>query len=222
MEKKSGWFILIIFIALIVFSCKHEIPVVPVTGGNTGVCFEDAVLPLFQSNCSKSGCHDADTRAGGYQLDNHTNIIARGIIASNGADSKMYKVLIDSNSAAVMPPSYNNALTDSQKNLIKTWINEGAKNTTNCSSCDSSKFTFAANIQPILQTHCLGCHGGVAIDGGFIPLDNYDGVKQLVKKLYPSVSHAENADPMPKIGNKLNDCKIATIRKWIDAGAPNN
>jgi hypothetical protein len=41
-------------------------------------------------------------------------------------------------------------------------------------------------------------------------------------KLYGSVSHASGYSPMPKGGNKLNTCQLSQIKKWIDAGSPNN
>ncbi len=203
-------------------SCKHEIPVNP--NASTEICFESQVLPLFQSNCAKSGCHDVVTKKEGYQLDAYATIILKGITPGNAYDSKIYKKISESNPSDVMPPAPNNPLTTEQKSIIAKWINEGARNTINCAPvCDSSQFAFAANVQPILQTHCLGCHAGLAIDGGFIPLDSYGAVLEQVNAttLLKSITHT-GPNPMPKKGNKLSDCNIAIIRKWIQAGALNN
>jgi hypothetical protein len=41
-------------------------------------------------------------------------------------------------------------------------------------------------------------------------------------KLMGVISHAVGFKPMPNGGNKLPDCKIIQIRKWIEVGAPNN
>ena len=62
---------------------------------DTSVCFQRDVLPIFQASCAKTGCHDAITRAEGYQLDTYPNIVASGIIAYNGAKSKLYKVCLN-------------------------------------------------------------------------------------------------------------------------------
>ncbi len=218
---------LLVFIgccALIMFSCKHEIPeaVIPPPVGNT-ICFENDVLPIFQSNCGKSGCHDAVTRESGYVLDSYTNIVARGIIAGDSANSRIYQIITSTNALQVMPKIPNLTLTDAQKHIIATWIKEGATNSTDCApACDSTAFTYSGAVAPIIQIHCRGCHGGAALDGGGIPLDTYQGVKDQVifNTLYPAITHT--GDPMPKDGNKLNDCKVTQIRKWIEAGAPNN
>lgn len=228
MVIRSEIYILLLSMLALAFSCKHEIPSgpipIPPVPGSTEICFESQVLPLFQSNCAKSGCHDAISRREGYQLNTYANIVAKDIKPGNAYDSKIYKMITESDSNKIMPPSPNNPLSTEQKSIIAKWINEGAKNTINCSPvCDSSQFKFASNVQPILQTHCLGCHSGQAIYGGFNPLDTYQGVKNQVtaNTLLKSISHI-GPNPMPKNGNKLSDCKIAIIRKWIQAGAQNN
>ncbi|MEN9571458.1 MAG: hypothetical protein RL172_2689 [Bacteroidota bacterium] len=205
-------------------SCKHDIPLLP-PAGTDAVCFENDVLPIFQTNCAKAGCHDAATHEEGYRLDTYNHIIAKGITPGNAGNSKIYKVIITTDAGDIMPPPPHAPLTNQQKNLVATWINEGAQNTTNCAgnSCDSTLYTYNAVIKPILQTHCLGCHSGTAADGGFIKLDTYSHVKEQadLNTLYPSVAHTSSY-PMPKNAAKLSDCKIAVIRRWIEAGAPNN
>lgn len=203
-------------------SCKHEIPATP--GTDTDVCFESDILPLFQSNCAKSGCHDAASREDGYQLDTYANIIARGIRPGNAAGSKIYEVLLeDGNDRMPLPP--NPRLTADQIGKIADWINQGARNTTGCATaCDSTNITYSGKVRAILQTHCLGCHTGSTATGGFIPLETYQAVKDQVDfGAFPAViEHATGYSPMPKNSAKLSDCKIAIIRKWIEAGAPNN
>jgi uncharacterized membrane protein len=224
MKKSPAKLMLLTCMAAILISCKHDVPVVPPPTGSDGVCFENDILPIFQSSCAKSNCHDATSKQNGYQLDTYANIVSKGINAGNASSSKIYEVLTDDNPDKLMPKSPNSSLTTEQKSLIATWINEGAKNTSNCAgTCDSSNFTYSGAIQPILQTHCLGCHSGLAIDGGFIPLDNYDGLKEQATSgaLYAAITQT-GSYPMPKNGSKLNDCKIALVRKWIEAGAPNN
>lgn len=41
-------------------------------------------------------------------------------------------------------------------------------------------------------------------------------------KLYGSIAHTTGFAAMPQSGNKLSDCQIAQVKKWIDAGAPQN
>jgi hypothetical protein len=223
MNKVRTIFILFAAVWAVLLSCKHEIPAPPGGGGTTEVCFETDVLPIFQSYCAKGGCHDDATASDGYILNSYNNIVSRGINAGNAASSKMYEVLIEDGDDR-MPQQPNSPLSAAQINLIAQWINEGAENTTGCAPvCDSSSFTYSGNVRPILQTHCLGCHSGAAEAGGFIPLDTYDGVRDIVNAnlLLPAIEHT-GSFPMPKNGAKISECKITVIKKWIEAGAPNN
>lgn len=222
--------IIIVGLAAMLYACKHEpealvpTPTTPPTGtGSTEVCFQSEVLPLLQTNCAKSGCHDAASKEGDYVLDNYNNIVRRGVVPGNATNSKIYKVLFETGSDK-MPQPPNPDLTAAQKAIIGKWINEGAKNTTGCGvACDSSQFTFAANIKPIMQTYCVGCHGGATPSGG-INLSDYAGVRQqaVSGRLYGSVAQSPGYSAMPKNAGKLSDCQIAQIRKWVAAGYQNN
>lgn len=239
--------ITLIIAAAFLYACKHVPPEQPVftppggggatggggTGGGTGstaICFQSQVLPLFQSNCAKSGCHDAATHKGGFVLTAYDSLFKKeGKLNNNNirpgdpSNSELYTVLFKTGSDK-MPPAPFADLTVVQKNLIARWINEGAKNTTNCNfSCDSTQFKFAANIKPILQNHCTGCHSGTIPSSG-IDLTTYANVIPSVTNglLYGVVAQLPGYNPMPKGSGKLSDCEIAQIRKWIQAGAQNN
>ncbi len=184
------------------------------------VCFESNVLPIFVSSCARSGCHDASRHEGGYRLDNYANIVGKGISPGSATNSKLYKVLFGSGED-IMPPDA--PLTQAQKDSIKAWINQGAKNTVNCNcSCDSTKFTYGAIIQPLVSNQCVGCHKPGSL-GGNIDLSSYSLVKTQVNngKFLGTIAHAAGYSPMPK-GSKLSDCQIKQITSWITAGAPNN
>ena len=190
-----------------------------------GVCFQRDVLPIFQSNCTQSGCHNSQDREEGYDLSSYEQIVSKGIVPGNYKSSKIYKVLVAPGGEGLMPQSPYSRLTDAQITLVALWINEGAENT-NCSdssSCITTDVKFSANITPILQTYCNGCHGGSSPQGN-INYNTYAGVKATVTngKLLGSIQHAAGYIAMPQNANKLSACKISTIQAWIDAGAPNN
>lgn len=228
---RKAFYLLAIIITgiLIINSCTHEPPAgitsapPPVPGGTDEVCFESEILPLFQSNCAISGCHDAISHKDDYIFNNYANITQKDIRPGDAINSKVYKVLFETGNKK-MPPLPNVDLTAQQKALIGRWINEGAKNTINCNTnCDSSQFKYAANISMIMGSYCVGCHSGGAPSAG-INLSNYTGVNQVAVsgRLVGSVSHAPGYSAMPKNVNKLSDCQIAQIRKWVNAGALNN
>ena len=91
-------------------------------------------------------------------------------------------------------------------------------------SCnDTINVTYSSKVVPILNNYCNSCHSG-SNPGGNVQLGNYTGVKAMVDngKLLGSIKHDGTASPMPQGGGKLDDCKIATVSKWISSGAPNN
>jgi mono/diheme cytochrome c family protein len=224
-SKSSGVLILLI---LLLYGCVHDpfpavappVEVNPEGGGYggpdckyIGVCFESSVLPIFQSSCAKSGCHDAATTTD-YNLTTYENIIQAG-------PSKMLKAtgLTDED---IMPPPPNIALTKAQRDSIAKWINEGAKNTVKCDcSCDTTKFTYTATINPLMSTYCVSCHNPNYVGGGVL-LNTYEGVQAVALngKLMPSIKHT-GPFPMPK-GGKLSDCQITQISKWVAGGALKN
>ncbi len=231
---KSKLMMLSIIAIAMIWGCRHEVlpqpgnqtpnsPGTPGTPASTDVCFEADVLPIFQSNCAKAGCHDAITHEEGYVLNSYANIVRKGIVPNNATNSTLYKILYATGEKK-MPPNGNAPLTDAQKNIIGVWINQGAKNTTNCgTACNLNAFEYTANIKPIMTTYCTGCHTGATASKG-IDLSTYAGVKAsaVAGTLYGSINHSTGYVAMPQGGNKLSDCQISVVQKWIAAGMPNN
>ncbi len=99
-------------------SCKHD--GVPADQFDQ-INFTDQVLPIFQTNCATSGCHD-NRGESGYVFTDYANIM-KAITPGNADKSKAYKAI--TSTFQLMPP--NNALTTSQRTLIRLWIDQGAK-----------------------------------------------------------------------------------------------
>ena len=90
-------------------------------------------------------------------------------------------------------------------------------------ACDTTAVTLSGSVRPILEPHCTGCHSGAAPQGG-ISLVNYSDIKARADdgSLLGSIRHDVAWSPMPKNQDQLPACKIATIRIWIEDGAPDN
>ncbi len=90
--------------------------------------------------------------------------------------------------------------------------------------CDTANVSYSSDIQPILTDHCYSCHMAsfAASVGGGIILDSYEEVNKNAEKVLKSVQHAAGFEPMPKNAPKLDDCTIAKIKIWVEAGAKNN
>lgn len=185
------------------------------------VCFEADVLPLLQSNCTRSGCHNAGSRAGDVDLSRYETIV-KLVKPGNFQRSELYTVLVQP--AGRMPQAPYADLSDDQITTIARWIEQGARQTTDCQpACDTSVASYSAGVQPILERYCLGCHSGNAPQGN-ISLSSYPDVHSAVLDgtLAGSVNHFPGYSAMPQGGAKLSDCNLAAIERWIAAGALNN
>lgn len=186
-----------------------------------GICFQDNILPIFVSKCSTKGCHGGKDQEGGYNLTTYDGIM-KGITPKYPIFSEIYNKIKGSDPE--MPPKKSPQLTSQEVELIKSWIQFGAENSSNCNtSCDTSNITYSGGVAPILITYCTGCHTGSSAGGGIV-LTDYASVKTVVEngKLMGSINQTAGYSAMPKNSVKLNDCKMKVIQKWINSGYPNN
>jgi hypothetical protein len=95
-------------------------------------------------------------------------------------------------------------------------------------ACNTDTVTYSKVVGPILMVNCAsadGCHKTAhAPTSGGVSLDNYAGAKVVADngKLVGVITHTPGFSQMPKNLPKLDDCSIAKITKWVNAGAPNN
>jgi hypothetical protein len=94
----------------------------------------------------------------------------------------------------------------------------------NGSVCDTAGvISYSQKIVPILQPNCYSCHN-TSLPSGGIAMSTYATDKAIAVngKLYGSINHAAGYIAMPQSAPKLSTCQLATIKKWVDAGSPNN
>lgn len=241
-----------VFCAGLMFpSCKHDsvfnVEPDPTdttgTGGNNGnggnnggtgngvlcnpdsVYFENQILPILISNCTESGCHNAQDREDGVVLTSYQNLVAtvENATLNDTHENDLLKALTEDDPEDRMPYQ-KPPLPQEQINLIIRWVQQGAKNNgcnENAGQCDVSNVTFSNFVQPLIQTRCQGCHSGTAPQGG-INLAGHAAVKTVADngKLYEVITRTSNF--MPKGGQKLDECTTNKLKAWIDAGALNN
>jgi hypothetical protein len=205
---------------LLYLGCKHE-PNLP------DVCFESEILPIFQNNCTKSGCHNPTDANSDIILNNYDNIIGAGITKGNAKRSSVYNALNGGENQ--MPPG--GKLSGSQLALIYSWIQSGAENTTGCgphndtisqATCDTVNVKYSTMISYIISAHCSGssCHGAGA-DADFSTYALlHDYLVDNQQKFMNKIDYI-GSQPMPPSG-KLDSCALRQIAIWIRAGYPNN
>lgn len=99
--------------------------------------------------------------------------------------------------------------------------------------------SFAQDVQPIIQKHCLECHvsGGAGFEASGFAMDSYAGLMKGTRNgpmVIPGDSEGSNmvvlmegrADPSISMPHgKMEGAtgkEIETIRQWIDQGAKDN
>jgi len=195
---------------------------------NTSSCeqetiyFTNQILPIFISNCAISGCHDAASAQEGVVLTNYQNI-SRKMTPGDPNDSEYYTVLLNQESDELMPrdpaTGIGYSLPQEDLDLIKNWIFQGAKDNY-CDECDTTEYSFAATILPIIETNCAtssGCHGAGSMNSQLLSYEQINAYagNGLIENRVIVYKNMPPANPLP-------DCEMLLIKKWIDNGALNN
>ena len=199
------------------------------------VYFEMDVLPILNSSCAKPAhasmkCHDSQAEED-VRLDSYAAVMASDVIVPfNPGESDLYKKITETDPEELMPPpaAGDQPLTAAQKEIIRKWIAQGAKNLYCDEMCDTSAVTFSGTIWPMITQSCFGCHNGANASGN-IHLENHSQVAAAANipagqpgSLWGAITWASGNAQMPNNQPQLSDCKIAQVKKWIDAGTPNN
>jgi uncharacterized membrane protein len=219
---------------------NNSCPENPVDTGNTIIiippptpdtlCFAQHVLPILQSSCATTGCHDAATHKEGYNFTSYATLVQKSesIVPFNPNESKVYKVITENGSEDRMPPPPNQPLNSDQIAVIREWILQGAVNS-DCPNlvCDTLDIiSFSSQVWPVIQNNCTGCHNAVIANGG-VTLTNYNDVLSATSLvngtplIVGSIRRMSGFKAMPPSG-VLDECTVRTIELWIEQGAANN
>lgn len=192
---------------------------VTAAAANGAVCFSSEILPLYQTYCAQTGCHNSISQKEGVVTDSYANIM-KGIKAKNPNSSKYYTEITNGK----MPPSGSAQMSATQIAVIQKWINEGAANTICASACDPTQFTYATSISALLANNCVGCHNAT-VNYGTVILSDYASAKAAGVNLKTNFLSAINytaavaSRNMPPSG-KLSTCQVTQLTNWINNGCP--
>lgn len=245
-ERKSKALRAGLFLSAIVIvgSCIHEIPT-PLEGGTSGtgtgtttsnnggtlgcnpdsVYFEQQVLPIVTSLCGKSGCHGTIQRHE-FQLVYSTKSESYNAISSRfSTSSRLARAL---NEMAGQRVSGYSAPSSDQLAVLQKWIAQGKPNNS-CNGCDATQFAFNANVAPLFKFYCAGCHpapGSTSIPNlttyAAIQTELKNNPGRLLASIQWTAPYNTSTTKMPQGSSQLSQCELDVIRKWVEAGAPNN
>ncbi|MCX8112751.1 MAG: hypothetical protein N3E49_06110 [Bacteroidia bacterium] len=85
-----------------------------------------------------------------------------------------------------------------------------------CPGLDTTTITYNGYVAQVMRWHCISCHSGTNPSGG-VRLDSYQEVRRSAEQgdWYRVMQNGS----MPPSG-KLDDCTLASLKKWIDTGYP--
>jgi len=215
--------------------------------------FSNHVLPILEDRCFS--CHQEAYEKNGktiqpkaglalstYDLVMKGNLDNTVVTPGDVEDSYLHEVLtLDEDDDMFMPPK-GGPLTPEQIDIIKRWIEEGAKPKAGGGGVAdaSGGISFHDHIFPILEERCLDCHGEPYVKNGRtihpkagLALDTYEAVLKgnLDGAIIDRGDHEESTlyavitlDPddseiMPPKGDPLSPEEIELFKKWIDEGA---
>jgi hypothetical protein len=239
--------LLLVLMALTIDSCVHELPFPDTEPGNNNppstppttsvfcssdtVYFQQTILPLVTTLCGKSGCHGTANRKE-FQLvfndaSSSYNAIRSRFVSTSNPTSFARLTSTLNEMAGKNEPGFV-APTSLQLTTLQTWIAQGSKNN-NCAGCDTTKFEYNANIKVILSTFCVSCHpspGSSKIPNLTTATAIQSEVTNFPGRFLGAIMHVApyntEVTKMPQGRAKLPDCYIKQIKKWVEAGAPNN
>jgi len=204
------------------------------------VDFNKDIKPILEQNCIK--CHGAEQKKGGLRLQTKADALKGGdsgepaFVAGNSAKSPLYTstVLPASDDKAMPPQPKNPALSKAQTDLLKAWIDQGAKWPDDAKLVAVKRVEFVKDIRPILEFNCVACHreghskGGLRLDEKDLAFAGGDSGKGIVpgkpkdSLVYTATSVSTNDDklmpPLSKNG-PLKKEEIDLIFQWIEQGA---
>lgn len=210
------------------------------------VDFDRDIAPIFRTSCIM--CHGPEKPQARLRLDSVEGVLqggasGRGIIPGNSKDSLLVKRLFGSQDAPRMPLGAG-PLPAEEIDLIRAWIDQGSFAVSDSNSAGPAtqlqaahveatpeSGVFATEIRPILATRCYQCHGpdtqqndlrldslAAALKGsgtGKVIIPGSSENSRLVRRLL-----GLDRPQMPYGGPPLSTQEIASIRAWIDQGAP--
>ena len=204
------------------------------------VDFTADVYPIFKESCLS--CHGPEKQKGKYRMDTQegafkvTEDHGPDIQSSKSEQSAIIHMVCGLIDEMLMPPpsdkpGQSEKLTATQVGILRAWIDQGAEWPEGPIRDVVKPVTFAADIGPLFQASCGGCHAGTGAKGGFSIEtaaavlkggSNYGSVvtaSNPAKSSLLTIVEGKDEDlPQPE-KHKLPPKQVKLVRTWIEQGA---
>ena len=196
--------------------------------------FERDVLPILHENCLR--CHGEKKRKGGLDLRTAAGILRGGesgevIVPGKPGESKLFKLI----SKGEMPPGKKTRLDPARQQLIRGWIEGGARSKEHPDGVPSERKVTEHDITPLLLLRCTVCHGSRKQEAGLdlrtresmlkggksgpAMVPGKPGESLMIKKIRARVMPP--ARKLVVVSVKfMRPNELELLERWIEAGAP--
>lgn len=169
------------------------------------VSFRSDVVPIMVSG--GCGCHNNGIATRAVQFSHADTIFYDAILGRTG----LFETWVN---GGIHPGAGAIDFTSNQKDIIRTWIQQGAKD--DGGGCTvTGTITYTAKILPLYTSSCKGstCHGGIA--------SNLDYSKMVAKKdVLTAMVNSGGVTGHPGPVLSLSTCTVNLFKEWIAQGQP--
>ena len=204
------------------------------------VDFQRQIKPLLEANCLS--CHGSEKPKGKLRLDTRAGALKGGdsgpaLVAGKPGESRLYaSTVLPADHDDLMPPANKGGpLSKAQTELLRSWIEQGAKWPDDVTLKTVRRIEFVKDIQPLLELNCVACHreghdkGGLRLDNKAMAFKGGEKGPGIIggdpqkSPVYASVvlppDHDDLMPPKNKGGPLAKD-QADLLREWIEQGAP--
>ncbi len=194
--------------------------------------FESDIQPIFQNKCGK--CHSEKAEKGGLNLSTMAGLRKGGesgeSALAESLDESMLWIMIDGGS---MPPEGQAALSETERELIRKWLEGGAKSAK--PHQQSEQALTEHDVLPIVLLRCATCHGAQR-QNGKLDLRTVESMQKGGKSGPAFIAGDPDQSLMIKrveseacpprelllkfFVKRPPKSEVELLRKWIAAGAP--
>ncbi|MDB6124713.1 MAG: Planctomycete cytochrome [Pedosphaera sp.] len=195
--------------------------------------FERDIKPIIDESCIR--CHGPKKQKAKYRMDSREAALKGNkgpvIVPGKSEKSRMVYMLANQIEKMLMPPEgEGDPLTPEQIGMVRAWIDQGAQWPEDKNNV-VAQVDFAKEVDPILRTACVECHGAKEPKGGFgvetkeAVLKGGKGYGKVViageskKSPLIAIVSGKDEDIAQPEKHKLPAEQVELLKKWIEQGA---
>lgn len=211
-----GLFFLLVILPM--YKCQDQS-----TGDSELVSYNTDIRPILSDKCFVCHGPDQSQRISGYRLDIESLAFKKlkdspnefGLVPGNISKSEVYQRIISHDHSYMMPPSESKLkLTENEKNLIKKWIEQGARYEPHWAFVPVKKPTVPKNKKNDWETNEIDAFVLEKMKEKGLKASEPEDPARLLKRMMHDI---KGLPPTPEEINMFEkDHSLNSYEKWVD------